>query len=328
MSAPFCEAIFPSVIDNTIRQDWVDCPHRCFRRHFQGLRPKGALNLHLHFGGCFAHGLKITRRLFCNGTGAASAILAGAEAILRQWGDAWPTEEVEDLPGSAARKTLPACLDAHFSYFVHYPLEGDALEILRSPDGEPMVEVSFCWPIPGTSHPQTGDPILYAGRFDCVGQIGKTIWNNDEKTAGQLGERWQEQWALDAQQTGYVWGLRQYDIPVTGAIIRGVGILSRDITFSPPVFLTIPPWRVEQWLAQLRDDIADMRFMWERYIMFLGEEQLDPERGFRRSLNKSACHQFNKPCTFLPLCTSPDPERWLDDYVVDRWDPLKSEEEV
>jgi hypothetical protein len=133
---------------------------------------------------------------------------------------------------------------------------------------------------------------------------------------------------LDAQQTGYVWGLRQFGLPVIGAIIRGIGILSRDITFSPPVFLTIPKWRVEQWLQQVIDDVDEMATAWERYKRFVQLGLADPERAFRRALSKSACHQFNKPCAFLPLCTSPDPERWLTDYEVDRWDPLKAEEEV
>jgi hypothetical protein len=295
----------------------------------------GALNLHLHFGGVFAHGLKITRRAFCAGASPSSAILTGSEAILRKWGDEWSTEEVEALSGAASRKTLPACLDAHFSYFVNYPLEKDALEILNGKEfggaDEPMVEVSFCWPLPGTRHPITGDPIFYSGRFDCVGKIGNTIWNNDEKTASALGERWQEQWVLDSQQTGYVWGLRQYGIPVCGAIIRGIGILSRDITFAPPIFLTIPPWRVEQWLRQVRRNVSDMCSMWHRYTDSLacdGAVGFPKEDIWDRALSKSACHQFNKPCAMLPLCSSPEPERWLSEYTVDRWDPLKSEEEV
>jgi hypothetical protein len=72
-----------------------------------------------------------------------------------------------------------------------------------------------------------------------------------------------------------------------------------------------------------------MVLAWDRYNCPLTlSGNTDPESAFRRSLNKSACHQFNKPCAFLPLCSSPEPERWLGSYEVDRWDPLKAEEEV
>lgn len=308
-------ASFPTVVDNTMRTDFVICVHRWFRRYCQGLRHAGISSIHPHFGQCYARGLETSRRAYALGASSEQALLRGCTALIREWGDVWPTHEVEALPASASRKTLPACIDAHASYFIEYPLETDRIRILDVGSG-PLVEVSFAVPIPGTRHPVTGEPIIYAGRVDMVGNIGWPVWVLDDKSASQLGESWAAQWNLDSQPTGYCWGLRQYGIKPIGAIIRGAGILSRNITFAESI-QPRSPWQIEQWLRQLCDDIQRMLSYWERY-----QRALDGE-AFPRALSKSACYEFKHPCQFDPLCSSPEPDAWLSEYVVDWWDPLR-----
>ena len=317
-------AIFPSVIDNTMRHDFIVCPHRWFRRYCQGLRHVGISSIHLHFGQCFAKGLEVTRRAYCNGATPDAALLQGARDLLQEWGDAWSTEEVEALPSAAKRKTLPACLDALYSYFQHYPLETDRVRILRSSTG-PFIEVSFAVPIPCTEHPESGQPIVYAGRFDMVGEIANSIWVVDDKTATQLGDSWSGQWALDAQPTGYCWGLREYGITPVGAIIRGVGIMTKEITFAESL-QTRALWQIEQWLFQLQNDVARMCDYWSIYTELTYRDDLEGI-AFPRALSRTACYEYRHPCQFEPLCTSPAPDRWMYDYVVERWDPLQKGEQ-
>ncbi len=318
------EAIFPAVIDNTIRSDFKACEHQWFRRHCQGLTPKGSLNIHLHFGGCFARGLEVTRKAYyAEGKSSEAALLLGARAAIAAWGD----YEMPDVSPPAAYKTLPGLLDALFSYFVEFPLATDRIRPLDIGHG-PMVETSFAVPIPGCSHPTSGAPIIYSGRFDMVGTIGSAIWVDDEKTTSQLGDRWRDKWTLDAQATGYCWGLRQYGLNPVGAIIRGIGILSQNITFAESI-QPRAPWQIQQWLDQLVADVDRMLNLWEDYTCGTNGHLFgvpDREAIFPRALDKDICHAYGHPCAFVPLCTSNTPDAWLDDYDVKFWDPLATKE--
>jgi hypothetical protein len=320
------EAIFPAVIDNTIRSDFKACEHQWFRRHCQGLTPKSTLNLHLHFGGCFARGLEVTRKTYHAHGASEYSILTGARAALGAWGD----YEMPDVPPPAAYKTPQALLDALFSYFVEYPLATDRIRPLNLGDG-PIVETSFAVPIPGCYHPVSGEQLTYSGRFDMVGTIGSAVWVVDEKTSSQLGDRWRDKWSLDAQPTGYCWGLRQYGLSPVGAIIRGIGILGRDITFAESI-QPRSPWQIDQWLHQLIADVERMTQCWYEYQDILSHEMpewtlSDPEgAAFPRALDKDICHAYGHPCAFVPLCSSNTPEAWMDEYIVKHWDPLARKE--
>ena len=70
------EATFPAVIDNTIRSDFKSVEHQWFRRHCQGLTPKAALGIHLHFGACFARSLEDTRKAYYGQGQSAEAALS------------------------------------------------------------------------------------------------------------------------------------------------------------------------------------------------------------------------------------------------------------
>lgn len=315
MTEPTCR--FPQVIDNTIRKDWKLCRHRAFRRHFQGLTPLAGKSIHLHFGGCFARGLEVTRKEhYGNGTSPDHSVTQGIIAALTEWGDF----EFDPRTKSEEVKSPSALIDALASYFEHYPLGSEALRPVDLGHG-PLVERSFAVPIPGTQHPDTWEPILYAGRCDMVGRVGEGIWIVDEKTSTRLGDGWTEKWDLDGQPTGYVWGFRSYGIAPIGAIMRGVGIYTKDIGFAESI-QPRAPWKVDQWLRQLQDDVAEMVYAYQNYPIHDAYDHNDPEgRAFSRNLG-DACHAFNKPCPYKPLCDTPEPSRWLDQYTIDFWNPL------
>lgn len=307
---------FPQVWDSTMRSAFVACPRQFFWSHLEHLRKPG-LSIHLHFGGCFARGLEITRKAYYGeGQSIKDALCAGHTAIIETWGDA----EFPDHP--RVYKTLSACHDALASYFEEWPLDTDALRPTRL-DDKPAIEMSFAVPIDGTAHPVTGEPLVYAGRFDMLADWSEadTIFVEDDKTSSQLGASWRNNWKLRGQLTGYCYGAHSYGIDVAGAIVRGVGILSNSITFEQ-VIETRPAWMIEGWLRQLRYDLNRAADRWKEMTMPWRAGVSPPLRDAWPQALDTACSSYGG-CQFLDLCDSEHPERWVYNYDTHVWDPLK-----
>jgi hypothetical protein len=310
---------FPEVWDSSMRSAWVACPRQWYYGYLLGLR-KSAFSIHLHFGGAFAHGLEATRKAFyVAGMDEVNAVNQGFHAVIRFWGDFELTDEIRRT--RAGIKDLSACLDALLSYFETYPLSDDQVVPLVI-NGEAIIEKSFALPIPGTTHPTTGQPIVYAGRCDMVAQHrgGSSLFIVDEKTASQLGSSWLANWPLRGQLSGYVWGMRSYGIEPDGCVIRGVGILKQDITHMQSI-LTRPPWQIDQWLEQLRRDVTRAGDMW---TMAAGLN--NPHIAFDQAFD-SACSSYGG-CGYLDLCNSPSPIPWYENFEIRHWDPLQREGDI
>lgn len=297
---------FPTLIDSTIRKDIDACGMLANWAHVQHLRPKGR-NVHLVFGSCYAKGLEIFRKSFYGeGLEFKECLAKSAKAVILEWGDFVPPES-----GSGSQKTLDACLDALLSYFIEWPPDTDAVKP-HMIDGKPSVEWSFALPIPGLLHPETGEPILYAGRFDMLAQYGggSALFVEDDKTATSLGSHWQNQWKLASQMTGYVWAAKEYGFNIQGVIIRGAAILKRNITFAMTIEQR-PQWMLDRWLIQLKRDVRKFILMWET-------------NEYDYSID-TACSNYGG-CKYLTLCTSEDPKPWIGQYYEEHhWDPLKRE---
>lgn len=319
---------FPPVIDNTMREDWLRCPHNFFRRHVQGLRlvqlgAPGELaevpkSIHLHFGGALARGLEVTRRAWvADGVSEQQALQAGAEALMRAWGDDIMPEPVTQ---SERNKTLQSCLLAHAGYFREWPLD-DPMQQVAVREGEPLVESNGALPIPGCYHPVTGEPLLYAGRFDAILNRGKH-WGLDDKTTGSSvdSEGWRKQWQLNGQFTGYTWLAREWGYGLDGFLVHGIQILKASLKFAE-IVAPRPKWQVEQWLRQLQTDVQTMCLSYSQFINSTWDETLDAHP-YSQVLGH-ACVAFNKPCAYLDdLCGQPNPDDWLHRFTVQRWDPL------
>ena len=66
-------------------------------------------------------------------------------------------------------------------YFEEYPLDGDSIKPYKFEDGRTGIEFTFGIPIP-INHPDSGDPIVLAGRFDLLGYYNDLLAVVDEKT--------------------------------------------------------------------------------------------------------------------------------------------------
>lgn len=296
---------FPELIDNTARSNWRKCPQYFFRASVQELRLRGS-NIHLNAGGAFAKGLEIARRSFYEDNMTQAAAEASGQLALIQ---AYGPERDDMPPARSGDKSLANVLRAYESYMLEYPLGQDELQPLRFPNGRCGVEFTFGIAIPGTQHPETGNPIIYGGRFDMLAQRKGHVFVVDEKTASALGDQWRNNWTLDSQFTGYCWAARSYGHPVVGAVIRGVGLLKTKITHAE-VQTFRPQWQIDRWLEQLQYEIEDMIRAWK-------------SNRFNWALDKSACNAFGG-CPYLTLCESPQPDQWLQSYYeVVHWNPLE-----
>lgn len=302
---------FPRVIDATMRSAYLLCPHYFYRRHCQGLSSQEAPSIHLHFGACLAKGLETVRRGYASGLPQGMALRSGFDAIITHWGN-YPTEIVSSNRSESV-KSLASCLLALDDYFMEWPLDTDPVQVAYY-EGKPCIEFSFALPIPGTRHPDTGEPILYAGRFDLIGTFEGSYWGLDDKTTGRASSNWNDQWKLRGQFIGYSWGARQYGMPLAGFLVRGIQPLVGGTKLLPTTIIPMPNWKIERWLVQLHRDVERMLGCWRQQYWHKEEWPRIMDTG---------CYSYNRPCEFLPLCNSQHPERWESDYTVRYWNPLE-----
>lgn len=301
---------FPSVVDSSMLGYWRACPRKFWWRHIRQLAPKGS-NLHLLAGGAFAKGLEAARKAYYNGNCTADeAIGRGIFTATQYWTKESPDELYEDENKSLGR--VLGGLEFYLSEA--FPLASDyILPYINPTTGEPMVECSFGIPIEEVRHPLSGDPILYAGRFDMLGvhKTDQVLFIEDDKTTSQLGPTWPSKWTLRSQFTGYVWGAQHYGLPVAGAIIRGISFLSKGYDKAESIQMR-PQWMIDRWYKQVVLDLQDMKRAWE-------------SEAWSYNLDES-CAAYGG-CPYLRLCDVADPEPFTEIYY-DRspWEPLKVKE--
>jgi hypothetical protein len=290
---------FPMLLDNTALSSFKKCP---MDWHYSAVRQitKQGGNLHLHFGGAFAAGLEAARRAYYDDDHSEEAALKhGVEVALAFW-------ETKEMPEGFA-KNADTLVGALFAYFIEYPLATDFLKPYRQPDSDSScIEFTFSIPL-DIRHPQTGDPILYGGRFDMLAEKDGVLFVEDDKTASQLGSQWLRNWLLDSQFTGYCWAAQEFGFPVAGAIIRGVSILKNGFGHAQSIVYR-PQWQLDRWLETTTTLINQMIAMWETDSHY-------------PVLDKHACNSYGG-CAYHQLCESPNPESWIEmNYEPRIWNP-------
>ena len=297
---------FPTVIDNSMRSAFVMCPMKYWLQYRQHLQP-AKTNPDLFAGGCFAKGIEMARRAFYEEKLSEEAsINAGAVAFINEWGLEY------DPDSDYTPKTFDATLGAYLDYFREYPMGMDTIQPYINAEGRAGVEFSFAIPIPDVTHPITGEPILWAGRFDMLGEREGSLFVVDEKTTKQLGATWLNQWDLRSQFTGYCWAAKEYGLPVAGAIVRGVRILKARYGHAQ-VITYRPQWQIDRWLEQVQRDIKRMIVSWE-------EQHYD--------MNFDGACTMYSGCQYRSLCTQRNPENWVPGYFHYRpWNPLANDKD-
>lgn len=289
---------FPSVIDNSMRSAFASCPRKFFYQYILNYAPRD-ISIHLHAGIAFAKGMEVTRQAFYrDGLSADDSIQKGYCAVIETYGD-------KDY-GDDAIKTAERMASALLYYFTAFPLETDFIKPARIGDQQ-VIEFNFTVPLP-INHSDTGEPLLYYGRFDMVGENDGAIYIVDEKTTSQLGASWGKRYDLSSQFTGYAWGCQQYGLKVDAVLIRGISILKSGHGHAQHIMYR-PQWMIDRWYKQLLRDI-------ERMIVMYKSGEWD----FNIS---DSCNSFGA-CTFHTPCSVADPIQWLNgpDFTHFVYNPL------
>jgi len=297
---------FPHIIDNTQRGTFVECPTK-WRNSFVWNRAPVGHNVHLHAGGAFAAGLESTRKAFYrDGMSEQDSIAIGLTRLWEFYGTFEPDERNK-------QKGVDYMARALVAYFTRYKLAEDYLQPVMVA-GQPLVELTFAEPI-DVAHPQTGDPILYAGRFDMFATHRAYGVNfvNDEKTSKQLGAQWIKQWDTAAQFTGYCWASKRLGLNPAGAIIRGIGLLVNETTFAEAITYR-DEWRIDRWYQQLLRDVKRMIQAWETDTYDRAEDH--------------ACNNYGE-CLYTKTCFHRDGDARLlsDEFKSRDWNPLAKDPE-
>lgn len=295
---------FPKFIDSTFLSDFSSCEQKWVYSQVENLARSGT-SIHLHAGQCFARGLEVLRKAFFEkGLSVDAALDEGKIAVMVAWG---AKEPLFSWDHPSEKKTLDSVLAALDYYVTVWNPATDHIQPAELSPGKRAIEFTFAIPLPGCTHPETGDPMLYAGRFDMLGLYNGTLWPVDEKTTSQLGPRWSEQWDLRGQFIGYAWACREYGYSVSGVIARGVCFLKGGFNHAEAP-ISIDEWKIDEWLEATQAKFARMVEVWR------GRK---PVRSFG-----DACNAYGS-CPFVLLCNSKDPTRWKDsEYVRRDWNPL------
>lgn len=302
LGTPQKSVTFPLWIDNTAREALSLCRRRGYYTHWRNIIPV-AESEHLVYGSAYAKGLEVARKAFYgDGADEQEAILDGLIAAWKTYGDYVPPEK--------SVKTLENLERAYLDYFRQKPMATDYIRPVMH-DNKPAVEFTFAVPLPEIKHPETGDPIMYVGRFDMLAEFRSGVWVMDDKTAGQLGQAWTRQWDLSPQMSGYCWACYEYDLPVMGALIRGNSAQTNEVKILEAVTYR-NQWQIYEWLEAVISDVKWAIHCWET-------------GSWPKALN-GVCNMYGG-CHYRQLCTARDPEAVIPaNYKYRLWDPVAEQE--
>jgi len=308
---------FPEVVDSSIIQTASQCSRKGYYSSIRNIIP-GEINVHLNAGGAYAKALQVYRtEYYQNGESLEVARARGAVALIKAYGSF-------EAPERQSAKQWHNILHAYLSYIEQYNPKFDILKPY-SLEGKSFIEFSFAIPLP-VKHPDTHQPILYGGRSDMIGVMYDTdLYVEDDKTTGQLGEKWSEQWKMRGQFTGYTWAGRHYGHDIKGVIVRGTSI-QKTQTKHIQSFEYRPQWMVDQWYEEMINKLEQMVFAYER-LRNMGAKNLENAYAYPKD------GQFNDHCAtyggcrYRVLCSSPRPEMWVPiNFQYHKWNPLHVEE--
>jgi len=302
---------FPAVLDNTFRSAFVECPRKAYWAYVEHFKSRGEESVHLHAGKAWASALEAARLCFYGeGRSEAEAKAVGLQVLIEEYGDFQPPDR-----GSGSAKSLDRLIEAFSYYFLAFPLATDPVQPYVGRNGKPMVEFSFALPLDTERllHPETGEPIIYAGRADMIATYAGSLSVYDDKTTSALGASWANQWNRRSQFTAYSWAAREYGIPVSQVVVRGIAILKTTINHAQAITVRTPH-HILEWHEQMVRDIQRAIQCWKD--------------GYWDVNLADACSSYGG-CQFAQACMSNDPTPWLEGQFVRKvWDPVNRTETI
>jgi hypothetical protein len=292
---------FPEVVDNTMVSAFRRCEKYWYYQSIRRIVPR-AVSTHLVAGMAFARGLEVTRKsFFDSGLSFANSLDEGMRALIIAYGDHEPPEYLKT-------KSVWRMLNGLEFYFKEFPIDKILTPISTSKSGKSAIEYSFAEPT-NVRHPISGDPILYAGRFDMFARHDSgSIYVVDEKTTTTLGQSWYDRWKMSNQMTGYIWATRNSPYKAQGAWVRGLAILSKGYSVAnAPIHR--PQWRIDAFERNLTLTLEKMKLAWEH-----SQYQLNYDSG---------CQSYSG-CSYIELCDTQTPEDYIPiNFFPNTWNPLE-----
>ncbi len=306
--------IFPEAIDSTMLLAYKDCPWKFWLSYCLRRKPRGE-SIHLVAGGAFAAGIEAARkRWYDDGLRDQDLCLfAGLQALYSHH-----TIPDEQIPDQHISKSAHRVAEALVMYCDRWPFATDALQPLKFAGAAGTVRsgIEFTFAIPlQIAHPDTGNPLLYAGRCDMLAQYGERgNWGVDEKTSKSLGAQWAGGFRLRGQFLGYAWAAREHGVPLSGLLVRGIGFLAGETRFEEALVYT-PAYKIDRWYEETLEYIIEM-------IDCYKAQQSGHSLGFKHN-NGSACASYGG-CAFTEPCDMRDGSRMLaEEYDENTWTPLR-----
>lgn len=307
------EPRFPAALDSTILSTFGRCNFQAFLEYVCGMRIEHSFDLHV--GKAWAHGLEVTRKdFYFNGLSEFEAIRNGIDVLEADYGPDRPDEV----------KNLPRMIDAFKLYFRVWPLDNEN-GLVPVENG---VECRFKLPLPGLLHPDTGEQLFYAGRYDikCIEKGNfdpfdayedvSGIWLVDDKCNKKPFGNWRADFDLSIQMLGYC-NSNLINCPndhTEGVRVRrcfvGYKELSSDNFHEVPI-----RWNRET----LQDAWVTIQQRAEKlvmaYLTFKSGAYAETE-AFPKNFG-NACTEYGG-CAFRPVCL----HNALPEYQEIRWNPL------
>lgn len=320
------EAIMPINVDSTQITCFRSCPEKFNLEFIHGLRPPG-ISVDLHAGAAFATGIEAVRKaVYQKGRSLQDALAEGYAAYSIAWGDF----EIPEFKRTA--KTRDNTWYAVEQYFEKWSPLTDHFQPYYI-NGKPSFEWSFAIPLEPCEEPTvvlpngtmgystydgrsgvfplhpSGDPWLYSGRFDMLGEYeGFPAFGDEKTTGGSISTGWADKWTLRNQFLGYRWAMRQHGMDCRGGVVRGIAILKTKIDLAE-AFKTYSDDLEARWYEQLRRDMWRLRQAWDT--------------GYFDLNLADTCTSYGN-CIFMDICQASAANRasWMNNYEVRRWNPL------
>lgn len=251
------------------------------------------------------------------------------EVILRQgtaiFGDAWPsfypmldsdepqsitihavtTSDYYDDPHDRKR-TVSNLENSLMHYLTRYEI--DEYPILVHND-------LACVELPTSMVVDYGDgaEMVYNGRVDAIALNGSEPFIIDNKTASNVGNRWEMRWDTSHQVTGYcLQASLLIGQEVNSAVVQGLQIpLPKSSEWSGYVW-----HQTHRSKAQTRQFFDWLRLAYDIWMKF-------KDRPFEATRLTHSCYRYFRPCQFIPICYQfdEDPPPTLEEMVEASWHP-------
>ena len=201
-------------------------------------------------------------------------------------------------------------------YFKKFPLDDADYFPAQREDGNFAFEHTFTRELP-ILHPELNVPLIFKGKLDLIQKFGERFSGVDDKTTSRIQENLGTMLMANGQFLGYAWLAKQHGIKLTDFRVRKVSIQVNEIKIPDEYIIPLTPYVVDSWEESMLIKLNNMVTAYKKYIS--PETKINIINGFVNEQSfflpdyGHGCTAYNRPCPFIPSCTSKlDGEALLD----------------